>query len=384
MDLFNFQFSWIELIAFAILFVTFVHQIYFYVHYLGGILRQNQRLKKNKVGFNTAKCPISVIIAAKDEEENLRVFLPKVLEQNYPEFEVIVVNDASTDDTSTILDQFKEKYPHLRTTFVPHGTRNISTKKLAITLGVKAAKYDILLFIDADCYPESENWIAQMMRNFNSGTDFVLAYGAYLSKSGFLNRLITYDTLFIAMQYLGMAAAGKPYMGVGRNLAYRKEVFFALKGFSSNLDILSGDDDLLVNKGSTGRNTTIEISKESITLSGPKKRFEDWYYQKMRHLSSAVRYREITKMRLFAEPFTRGLFYLTFILALIFGNLITLSATIFLFLARLATQLIVINSTARLYDKRRYYFLLPVLDMLLPLINLYIMTFKQKEKVKWK
>jgi len=384
MNLFNFQFLWIELIAFAVLFVAFAHQLYYYVRYLGGILRQNQRIKKNKISFSTAKPPISVIIAAKDEEENLRDFLPKVLEQNYPEFEVIVINDASSDETNTILDQFKEKYPNLRTTFVPHGTKNISTKKLAITLGIKAAKHDILLFTDADCYPESENWMAQMVRNFNSETDFVLAYGAYLPKNGFLNRLITYDTLFIAMQYLGMAVAGKPYMGVGRNLAYRKEFFFKLKGFSSNLDILSGDDDLLVNKGSTTQNTAVEISKESVTLSEPKKRFKDWYYQKMRHLSSSVRYREITKMRLFAEPFTRGLFYLSLILAIVFGSLITLATAIFLFLARLTAQLIVINKTARLYDKRRYYFLLPVLDILLPLINLYIMTFEKQKKVRWK
>ena len=384
MNIFNFQFSWIELITFAILFIAFVHQLYYYVRYLGGILRQNKRIKKNKISFNTAKPPVSVIIAAKDEEDNLRDFLPKILEQDYPKFEVIVIDDASSDETNTILDQFKDKYPNIRTTFVPHGTKNIRTKKLAITLGVKAAKYDILLFTDADCCPEDNTWIAQMVRNFNSETEFVLAYGAYLPKNGFLNRLITYDTLFIAMQYLGMSVAGKPYMGVGRNLAYRKEVFFKLKGFSSNLDILSGDDDLLVNKGSTAKNTTIEISKKSLTLSEPKKRFRDWYYQKMRHLSSSVKYKEITKMRLFAEPFTRGLFYLAFILTVVFGNLITLAAAVFLFLARLIAQLIVINKTARLYDKRRYYFLLPVLDILLPLINLYIMIFEKKRKVKWK
>jgi cellulose synthase/poly-beta-1,6-N-acetylglucosamine synthase-like glycosyltransferase len=384
MNLLNFYFSWFELTVFAVLLLAFAHQIYFYIRYIAGILRQKKRIKKNHVSFNTAKPTVSVIIASKDEEKNLRNFLPKVLEQNYPEFEVIVINDASTDDTDNVLDRFKKKYPHLRTTFVPHGTRNISTKKLAITLGIKSAKHEILLFTDADCFPESENWIADMVRNFAPETEFVLAYGAYLPKKGFLNRLITYDTLFIAMQYLGMAAAEKPYMGVGRNLAYRKETFFRLKGFSSALDILSGDDDLLVNKGSTAKNTAIEISKESLTRSEPKKRFKDWYHQKRRHLSSSVKYTGTTKTRLIAEPFTRGLFYLSLILTAVFGNLITLAMAGFLFLARLSTQLIIINRTARLYDKRRYFSTLLVFDILLPLINLFIMIFGKRTKVKWK
>lgn len=384
MDLFGFHFSWFELVFFVVLFVTFVHQLYFYVRYLSGILRQNRRVKKNKVHLNVGQPPVSVIIAAKNEEENLRRFLPEILEQNYPDFEVIVVDDASSDNTEILFEQFKEKYPNFRSSFVPSGTKNISSKKLAITLGIKAAKHDLLLFTDADCYPESNNWIAQMVRNIQSETEFVLGYGAYLKKNTFLNRLITYDTLFIAMQYMGMAVAGKPYMGVGRNLAYRKDTFFNMKGFSSNLNILSGDDDLLVNKGSNRKNTTVEISKESITWSEPKEKFIDWYYQKLRHLSSSVKYKRKTKMQLGAEPFTRGLFYVSLILTLVSGNFITLMAALFLFLMRLTTQLIVVNRTAHLYDERRYYLTLPILDIFLPLVTLFILFFGKKREIRWK
>ena len=384
MDLFGFYFSWVELAVFAILFVAFVYQLYFYIRYIAGILRRTRQVKKNKIHFNTAKPPVSIIIAAKNEEDNLRRFLPKIMEQDYPEFEVIVINDASTDDTDFLCDTYKKKYPNFRTTFVPQETKNINSKKLAVTLGIKAAKYDILLFTDADCYPENKSWIASMIRNFKSETEFVLGYGAYLKKKGFLNRLITYDTLFIAMQYLGMAAVGKPYMGVGRNMAYRKESFFNQKGFSSNLDILSGDDDLLVNKGSNEKNTNIEISPESITWSEPKIRFWDWYYQKSRHLSSSVKYKYSTKMRLAIEPFIRGLFYLSFILSVAFGNLITLIAASTLFLLRWTTQMIIINRTARIYKERRYYFSLLILDILLPSINLFILIFRRKRKISWK
>ena len=384
MDLFSFWFSWLELAVFAVLFFSFVYQLYFYIHYLSGVLRRNRKMKKGKTRFNTVQPPVSIIIAAKDEEDNLRRFLPKVLEQDYPAFEVIVINDASRDDTETICRQFKEKYPHLRTTFVPQETKNINSKKLALTLGVKAAQYDILLFTDADCYPEDKCWIARMVRNFEAETEFVLGYGAYLKKPGFLNRLITYDTLFIAMQYMGTAIAGKPYMGVGRNMAYRKETFFRLKGFSSNLDILSGDDDLIVNKGGNKNNTAVEISHESITWSEPKTRFRDWYYQKARHLSSSTRYKSSTKMLLAIEPFMRGLFYLSFLAAAVFGNLITLAVALLLFLLRLTVQMIVVNRTARLYDECRYYFSLPVLDVFLPLVNLFILIFGRKRKVIWK
>lgn len=384
MDLFDFHFLWIELAFFAILFVVFIYQLYFYIRYLSGILRQNRKLKKNKIKFEKTQPPVSIIIAAKDEEDNLRRFLPKVLEQDYPTFEVIVINDASSDDTGVICQQFKEKYPHLRTTFVPQETKNINSKKLAITLGIKAAKYDILLFTDADCYPESKDWIARMVRNFKPETEFVLGYGNYLKKGGLLNRLISYDTLFIAMQYMGLAAAGKPYMGVGRNMAYRKETFFNLKGFSSNLNILSGDDDLLVNKGSNKNNTSIEISRESITWSEPETRFRDWYYQKARHLSSSVKYKNKTKMFLAVEPFMRGMFYLMVILCAVYGNMITLYAALFLFLTRWIVQMIVINRTSRLYDERRYYLSLPFWDIFLPIINLFVLIFGRRRKIKWK
>ncbi len=384
MYLSGFYFSWVELIAFGILLITFLYQLYFYLRYLSGILRRQRKMKRKSVQFIPAKPPVSIIIAAKDEEENLRRFLPRILEQDYPIYEVIVVNDASSDDTDLVFDHFKKEYSHFKTTFVPPGTKNISSKKLAITLGIKASKYDILLFTDADCYPESPHWITQIVRNFNPDTEFVLGYGAYIKKKGFLNHLITYDTLFIAMQYTGMALAGKPYMGVGRNMAYRKETFFRMKGFSSNLDILSGDDDLLVNKGCNKKNTNVEISKESITWSEPKTKFRDWYYQKLRHLSSSVRYKKSTKTRLAAEVVTRGMFYICFILALVFGNYITLASTLFLFLLRLTLQLVVVNKTAHIYDKRRYYLSLITLDILLPLINLYILLFAKKHKVKWK
>ena len=355
---------------------------------MNGVLRYRTKIKKNKVSFLTEQPPVSVIICAKDEADNLRKFLPFVLQQDYPNFEVIVINDGSTDETENLLRDLCKEYTNLRTTFVPVGANNLSTKKLGLTLGVKAAKNDILLFTDADCMPEDKTWIARMARNFSGETDFVLGYGAYLQKKSFVNLLITYDTLFIGLQYMGMALVGKPFMGVGRNLAYRKETFFAQKGFASTLHLNSGDDDLMVNKAANGRNTRVEIAPDSITWSEPNTNFKSWFYQKERHLSVSSYYKESSKLRLMVEPVMRGTFYAALILAVVFGNLITVIATATLFVTRLVVQLSIINSSAKHFGDRKHFFMLPVFDIYLPLVSLYILTFgritSQGKNVKWK
>ncbi len=384
MELYGFSFSLLELIVFGTLLLAFIYQVYFYFRYLNGVLHLRTKIKNNKIQFETVQEPISVIICAKDEAENLRKFLPLVLDQEYPEFEVIVINDGSTDETDNLLRDLSVDYPRLRTTFVPVGANNVSTKKLGLTLGIKAAKYDLLLFTDADCMPENNMWIARMARNFTRQTEFVLGYGAYLEKKGFLNRLITFDTLFIALQYMGMTIARKPYMGVGRNLAYRKETFFAQKGFASTLHLSSGDDDLLVNKACNSSNTRVEIAPDSITWSEPNKTFAGWFYQKERHLSVSNYYTSSSKFRLFFEPTTRGLFYLTLILALIVGHLITIIAATALFIARLIIQLSIINGSAKHFGGRKYIFSLPLLDIVLPVLSLYILVFGRKTQHRWK
>ncbi len=388
MSFYGFEFSVIELVVFGLLFLAFSYQLYFYLRYIRAVLRLKSRINKNKVSFLSDKPPVSVIICAKDEVDNLRKFLPFVLEQDYPDFEIIVVNDGSTDETETLLNELKKTYTSLRTTFVPVGATNLSSKKLALTLGIKAAKNDWLLFTDADCMPEDKTWISRMARNFNPGIEFVLGYGAYLQKKGWVNKLITYDTLFNALQYLGLAFYGKPYMGVGRNMAYRKEVFFRQKGFASTLHLRSGDDDLMVNHAANRFNTKIEIAPDSITWSEPNKTFPGWYFQKERHLSVSTFYTAASKFRLSIEPVSRGLFYLTFILAMIFGNLITMIIAGVLFLSRLIIQFSIINRSSKHFGERKYFITLPFFDIFLPVLNLFIMTFgrmgSKAKNIHWK
>lgn len=389
MDIYGFQFSFIDLGLAVLLLIFFSIQLYYYLRYFRGVIRHGKKEKNQKLQFAETQEPVSVVICARDEEENLRKFLPFFLEQDYPDYEVIVVNDASYDNTDDYLSLMMKSYRNLRTTFVPDGTTNLSTKKLGITLGIKAAKKDLILLTDADCMPEGKDWIARMARNFTRETEFVLGYGGYLKRKGFLNRLIKYDTLFVAIQYLGMAEAFRPYMGVGRNLAYRKETFFKLKGFAGTLNLKSGDDDLLVNRGANAGNTKIEVSKDSVTWSEPKRTFKQWYTQKERHLSVSDKYNAASKSRLAFEPISRGLFYLTVIAILTLGilkyNWITIGVAGAFLIGRYVLQAITINKSAKILGESHFYLTIPLFDILLPLFSLFILLFGRKNRnIRWK
>ena len=380
----------ITYIFLSILILSLIIQLGFYFIPYTAILRRTRKIKKGDVPHTVEQPPVSIIICARNEGDNLHRFLPLVLEQNYEDYEVIVVNDGSCDDTEEIIKDLQKVYHNLYITNIPQETRIISHKKLAITVGVKAAKNEILLFTDADCRPLTPNWITSIVRNFNDQTEFVLGHGNYYREHGFISKMVSYDTLTIAMQYMGFALLGYPYMGVGRNMAYRKSTFFNHKGFAGFLHVASGDDDLLINAFGKKHNTRIEPSLEAETLSLPKTTFRDWYYQKLRHLSTVDVYQSSSKMWIGLEPLSRGLFYLTILLLTIFNynNPVILSIVISSFLLRFLTQFIIINLTAKTYKDKGFGLSIILFDILLPLINLYILTigkiFRRKAKFIWK
>ncbi|MFV0391398.1 MAG: glycosyltransferase [Paludibacteraceae bacterium] len=389
MDFYGFHIGNLEFGIATLLLLSFGLQLYFYLRYFRGIIRHHKQEAKGEITYNTTQPPVSIVICARDEEKNLRRFLPLILEQDYPKYEVIVINDASFDNTDDYISLMMKSYPNLRSSFVPDGTTNLSTKKLGITLGVKASSYDLMLLTDADCMPEGKDWISSMVRNFTPETEFVLGYGGYLKKKGFVNRLIRFDTLFIALQYLGMAEARCPYMGVGRNLAYRKETFYNMKGFAGTLDLQSGDDDLMVNRGAGATNTRIEVSKESTTWSEPKPTFKQWYGQKERHISVSNKYSIGSKTRLTIEPVSRGLFYLSVIALILTGllefNWILAGFGFLIFVLRYILQIQTINKSAHLLGEKKFYLIIPLFDTILPLISLFILIFgKKNRKIKWK
>lgn len=262
--------------------------------------------------------PVSVIVCARDEAANLARNLPGLLVQQYPStHEIIVVNHNSQDDTRYLLEEFKKTFKGLHIVNLEQEAKGIPGKKYPLSIGIKEAHYEIVLLTDADCVPATENWIHAMQDQFSPGTEIVLGYGSYHKRPGLLNKLIRFETYHTGLQYLSYALAGLPYMGVGRNLAYKKGLFFASKGFSSLNHIPGGDDDLFVNKVATKTNTRIAIAPEAFTLSEPKKSFGNWIRQKNRHYSTARYYKGKHRLLLSLYNFSFFLFYPLLIAALL-------------------------------------------------------------------
>jgi len=360
--------------------LMFLIQLFYYTFYYSRILFIKH--VHPVTGINT---PVSVIICARNEAENLTKNLPSILNQDYPDFEVIVVNDCSEDDSEFVLDRLQKQYKHLKVTTIKQDEKFIHSKKLALTIGIKAAKNEWLLLTDADCYAESTKWIERMQRKFNENADIVLGYGGFVQEKSFINYLIRFDALFIALQYFTFAMAGRPYMGVGRNLAYRKSVFFRNKGFANHHKLDSGDDDLFINEVATSTNTYYEISHESITRTIAKSTFSDWFKQKKRHTTTAKHYKTNTKIRLFFEPFSRISFYILFVLSLIwFSNYYPF--IIGAFALRMILQLVIIK--VALKHLKEKYLLLPSLlyDIILPFLGIafYVSNIFSTKQIKWK
>ncbi len=306
-------------------------------------------LKKVSPVQNTVSEPVSVIICAKNEDENLTEFLPKILSQDYPEFEVIVVNDCSWDNTENVIDEFAKIFPNLKKITIKEDAYYKHGKKFAVMVGIKGAKYENLVLTDADCYPASNQWLKEMALGFTNEKEIVLGYGAYTKTSGFLNKLIRFDTFSIALQYLSAALKGGAYMGVGRNLAYKKSLFFKLKGFSTHYQINSGDDDLFVDEAATKTNTNVCISHNSITYSKAKTSFKELTRQKRRHLTTAPHYTGASKFKIGFDFFNKYLFYTVLVALLCFKT--TLLPALGLFLLKIIFQVIIFKKAAKKFNE---------------------------------
>ncbi len=248
--------------------------------------------------------PVSVIICAHNELENLKILIPKLLAQAYSRFEIILVDDRSDDGTYEFLQEEKMKTQVLKVVRVDFVPDHVQPKKFAITLGVKAAQNDLVILTDADCEPASIHWIRSMASQFDENTKFVLGFSYFMKDKGMLNRFVRFETVQTGILYLSAALGGNPYMGVGRNLGYRKSFFLSVKGFHNDLKVVGGDDDLLINRYSNKKNTRPVISKENLVYSRAKKTWKEYYIQKKRHMAAGKRYK-------FKDKFVLSLFYLS-------------------------------------------------------------------------
>lgn len=322
------------------------------------------KLNRFKAGDRQEKeecLPVSVIICARNEEKNLESFLPAVLNQNYKNFEVVVVNDCSNDDSEWLLKNLSEQYSHLKVVNIKEHIRYKHGKKFAVTIGIKAAAHNHLVFTDADCIPASPYWLQHMVDAFQPGIEIVLGYSPYFKYRGFLNAYIRFETFQTANNYLSYAIKGNPYMGVGRNLGYTKELFFKGKGFASHMHIASGDDDLFVNQNSTRYNTAVCMDPDAHMWSEPKRTWKSYFTQKIRHHSASKAYKGAHKRMLSLQIITAVLFYILLALCLLIFPLYW-EGFVLLYLTRLLVQLLVYQKSMKALSVLDLLVYLPILD----------------------
>ena len=370
--------TYIKEAGFILFSVCFIIQLYF-------LLIKQTKLYAFKPDNNlpAASVPVSVIISARNEVKNLSENLPFIMQQDYPDFEVIVVNDSSTDLSDVILLEFKETYTNLKIVTITDGDRYGTGKKFALTLGIKAAKNEHLLFTDADCKPVSQNWITRMAANFSNGVNIVLGYSPYKKAKKFVNPFIRFETIKTAINYFSAALRGNAYMGVGRNLAYTKTLFFSKKGFASHMHILSGDDDIFVNQNATPSNTAIETHPETFMYSIAKTSFSSWLRQKKRHFGAGRVYKGKHRFMLVSDALSGLFFYISFTLCLLLNFLPLVAAGMFVF--RLIIQIFIYSRLFTRFEGRRLLFYLPFFDVCYYIfLNIFGLTGAVSKPVQWK
>lgn len=366
--------SWLDY-AVAIYIGSFIIQLFYYLF----IFSRLAFFKPEK--GNKEEVPVSVIICAKNERDNLLEFLPLYLDQQYNNFEVIVVNDNSVDDSGDVLRAFQLQFPNLKIVNVPDTDRFYGSKKFALTLGIKAAKYDNVLLTDADCKPATNQWV-KLMSQYSKKKAIVLGVGAYERKKGLLNKLIRFETFYTALQYLSFAQAKLPYMGVGRNLGYQTQLFFKNKGFSSHQHILSGDDDLFINEAADKRNTQIVINKNAQTISNAKTTYKAWVRQKKRHFLSGGHYKLKHKFLLGLLQLSQLIFIGLFVLLML--KVRPLYLILALFLIRYLVQTIIFKLTANKIGGNDLVLLAPIFEVFFMFFNpLLVLSNQIIKKTQW-
>lgn len=367
------DFTSVSSVTLVLALLLLIIQLYYF---LGIYSRLHKCSKKqNKFPDNINCPPLSVIIVTKDSATALKENLPLILEQDYPDFEVIVVNDESAGGDEDILKIIETKYHNLYHTFIPKSARYISRKKLGVAMGLKASRYDWVVLTEPYCKPDSKNWLRDMARNFVPGTDIVLGYCNYSSCKGMFAKRIVSDMLINSMRFLGRAANGATYMGMGRNMAFRKEVYETHKGFAKQLQLLRGEDDLFINEIANKDNTKIAVSTDSIMRIPVPEYKRIWYGEKVGYEVTGKLYKGTARISNGFETSTAVLFNITAISCIAYSivskDWITASAAGFIFVLRLSIVIFTLIKNAKsMGESIRGYFFLYIL--LRPIYSLEI------------
>lgn len=364
------------------LFIVFLIQIFFYIRYYKKPLSHFKKTR-NEINDIPYIPSVSIVIVAKNESENLARCLPSILNQDYPDYEVIVVNDGSTDESHFLLNKLKKEYPFLYSTFSPYSDGNeiLQNKVLPLTIGIKAAHKDVLLFTEADSLPMTDQWIRSMMNSL-SGKDIVIGYSRFTKGEHFSNKIALFDNLIFSLQYLSRAIRCKPFAGLYKNLAYKKHLFFDNKGFSATLNYDNAEE-VFINHIMTSDNTTVALHPDSY-ISTELENFSHWKNIKTDYSRAKFNFKGFTGGIFSFETFSRYLFYLLIAASITYSIIsslwIYLVISILIFIIRYTVQTLVLNKAADHFLTTRFHLTLPFMDIIQPYFNSYFSRISKSKK----
>jgi glycosyltransferase involved in cell wall biosynthesis len=353
------------------------------------------RLAFFKYSQNTtnASPSVSIVICARNELANLQELLPILLDQDYKNFDIIIAIDRSNDGSAEYIRDVSLSHKKIKCLEIEKDYDHVTPKKYALTAAIRSSDNEVVLLTDADCRPASNQWLTLMADKLSDQKQIVLGFSPYYNESGFLNRLIRFETFYVALQYLSFALAGQPYMGVGRNLMYRRELFIANKGYYTHLGVMGGDDDLLMNEIATPNNTAICIDPDSFCYSIPKQTWAEWLAQKKRHLSVSKHYKSKNKIILGLLSASQvlswvllGCFSIGFLVNYpLTQHILWLGLSVF-FIPRLLQWLVLIFANNKLGNTIGWY-AMPLMDFVLHIYYIVmacVMWVNRKTKITWR
>ena len=339
-----------------IILVVFGISLIIQLFYHWGIFSKVAFYKKNRrPKLDEELEPVSVVLCARDAYEYLTELIPVLINQDYPDFEIVVVNDRSDDETEEYLKDLERMEPRVKPVQLKQHLNFFNGKKFPLSMGIKSAKNDLIVFTDCNCMPVNDQWLRSIVNCYNNRTEIVIGYSPYIQKRSSLNRIIRFDALQNGLLYLSAALNHHPYMGVGKNLSYRKELFYRNKGFISHYTTTVGEDDLFISQVATKKNTEVLIDAENTILTTPTNNFKLWMRQKSSRYSTVSKYSTSARLSLSLFYISQFLFYVSFI-ALLFlppafnivnGAAFYIPILAFFFLLRFGTQLFIYQKASK-------------------------------------
>ena len=342
-------------ISFIILLVFGITLVIQLVYHWGVFSKVAFYKNKRPHKFDSELEPVSVVLCARDAYEYLVELVPVLLNQDYPDFEIVIVNDCSDDETEEYLKDLERREPRIKPVQLKQHLNFFNGKKFPLSMGIKSAQNDLIVLTDCNCIPTNDQWLRSVVNCYGRSTEVVIGYSPYSQQKGLLNKLIRFDAVQNALLYLSAALKGHPYMGVGKNLSYRKELFYRNKGFTSHYTTPVGDDDLFVSQVSTKKNTEVLIDPDNAILTWPPQNFRQWMRQKSARYSTVRHYSARARMMLSLFYASQLLFYVSFIallclkpaFAIVGGEVFYIPILAFFFLLRFGTQLFIYNKAGK-------------------------------------